>query len=151
MQHMPGARFTWMDCARWCYIFYYWCPWNRDWEKPYQPQKYLSLFSTSFSKTHCHWNYQQRIHKPGYLSHKEYKYPSPTTTKSMAVFISSKWCAFKEQHFHAGWIVFALHVQMHLSSISSVKWELQKQIGGIHCLKQIWQVIFKTIVKKKNV
>lgn len=42
------------------------------------------------------------VHKPGYLSHKEYKYPSPTTMKSMAVFISSKWCAFKEQHFHAG-------------------------------------------------
>ena len=36
------------------------------------------------------------IHKSGYLCHKEYKYSSPPTAKCMAVFISSKRCAFME-------------------------------------------------------
>ena len=39
------------------------------------------------------------------------------------------------------WLNYVLvpHIQMDLESVSSVKRELWKQTGGMHCLKQTWQ------------
>ena len=138
MQHVSGATFTEIDCARWCYIL--------DVAKTVIDKNLISLRNIfpCFQMVLAKYVANEAVTN-------EYTSLIIYAMNDLSIILHQPWIvwqylfqyAFMEQHFMLTELFFVPHVQICLLNVSPVKWELWKQVGGMQSLKQIWQVCFR--------